>query len=78
MRWSWEKHPETSEKFGEAILDHILLLSDYPYLGVQIARRKGVRKLLHSPVRIYYRVNERTKSIEILRLSHAAHLEPRF
>jgi plasmid stabilization system protein ParE len=33
MRWSWEKHPETSERFGRALLGHLDLLKDFPRLG---------------------------------------------
>ena len=75
MRWSWENHPETSEKFGGVILDHIRLLAFFPYLGIPVRRRKGVRKLLHSPVRIYYRIDEKQRTIEILRISHTARRE---
>lgn len=76
MRWSWENHPETTESFGRAIVDHIRLLAAFPYLGVPVSHRKGVRKLLHSPIRIYYRIDEKLRIIGILRLSHSARREP--
>jgi plasmid stabilization system protein ParE len=31
--WSVEHHPEDSESFGAALLDHIGQLSRFPYLG---------------------------------------------
>jgi plasmid stabilization system protein ParE len=76
MRWSWERHPETSEGFGSALLNHIDLLSSFPHLGSPVIHRPGVRKLLHSPVRVYYRIRNDRKLIEVLHLWHAARRNP--
>ncbi len=76
MRWSWNNHPETSERFASALLNHIDLLSTFPHLGSPVKHRPGVRKLLHSPVRVYYRIQEKRKLVEIIHLWHSARQHP--
>ena len=51
-----------AESFGAAILDHVELLREFPHIGTMISQRPNVRKILHSPVQVYYRVNERKGS----------------
>ena len=68
--------PEASERFGTALLNHVDLLENFPKLGVHVHERSGVRKILHSPVRIYYRVHEKRKVIEILHFWHVARQNP--
>jgi len=76
MHWSWEHHAERAERFGNALMDHIRILPSFPFIGARVYRKPEVRKLLHSPIRVYYRVNEKRRLIEILRLSHVAQQEP--
>jgi plasmid stabilization system protein ParE len=61
-----------AERFGAALLNHIDLLSAYPYMGSPVTERSGVRKILHSPVRVYYRIHRGRGVVEILHLWHAA------
>ena len=42
-----------ASRFGNSLLDHVDLLSRFPD-GSTIPRRKGVRKIVHSPMLIYY------------------------
>jgi plasmid stabilization system protein ParE len=64
----------------EIILDYIRsdikLLQDFPRLGEPLAARPAVRKILHSPIRLYYRIHEQGRLIEILHLWHAARKPP--
>ncbi len=76
MSWSWEKHPGTSERFAHSLLNHIDLLKDFPYLGAPLKGYPGVRRLLHSPLHVYYRVHEEKRVIEILHFWHTAREEP--
>ena len=76
MRWSWNNHPETSERFGSALLNHIDFLATFPNLGSPVKQRPGVRKLLHSPVRVYYRIRDKRKLIEVIHLWHSARQNP--
>ena len=68
--------PDAAERFGTALLTHVELLQSFPRLGVPIPKRPGVRKMLHSPVRVYYRIDETRKLIEILHFWHAARKNP--
>jgi len=72
MHWSWEKHPATSERFANALLNHIDLLKDFPYVGAAVRGHPGVRQLVHSPLRVYYRLDEEKRVIEILHIWHGA------
>jgi plasmid stabilization system protein ParE len=78
MRWSWESHPLTSERFATELLNHVDLLADLPYLGAQVKGFSGVRRLLHSPIYVYYSVDESRMLIEILHFWHAARRNPDF
>jgi plasmid stabilization system protein ParE len=66
-----------ADSFGSALLDHIELLRNYPHIGTAVPQRQNVRKLLHSPIRIYYRIHERKRLIEILHLWHGSRMDPR-
>ncbi len=44
MRWSWQNHPGTTERFADGLLNHVDLLRDFPHLGVPVRRYPGVRR----------------------------------
>lgn len=72
-----EDDAEAASRFGASLLDHVDLLARFPRLGSVIRKRSRVRKLLHSPMLVYYRVDEEKRLIEILHLRHAARVPPR-
>lgn len=76
MGWSWEKHPDASQQFADSLLTHIDLLKDFPYLGTPVRGYPGVRRLLHTPLQIYYRIREAKGVIEILHFWHSAREGP--
>jgi toxin ParE1/3/4 len=69
-------NPAVAERFGTALLNHIELLQNFPRIGAPVPKRAGVRKILHSPVRVYYRLHEDNRLIEILHLWHGARQDP--
>jgi len=69
-------NPSAAEQFGSSLLSHIDLLANLPRLGVALPGRPGVRKMLHSPIRIYYRVRDDLGAVEILHFWHAARRDP--
>ena len=77
MEWSWDKHRATSERFAKALLNHVDLLKTFTYLGIPTKGFLGVRSLLHSPIHVYYRVDEGRKIIEVLHFWHAARQGPK-
>ena len=66
-----------AERFGASLLRHVEMLWDFPRLGVPLRRRRSYRKLLHSPIRIYYRIHETAKMIEVLHFWHGARRGPK-
>lgn len=71
-------NPEAASRFGTGLLNHIDLLATFPHLGSPVARRRGVRSLVHSPVRVYYRLDESRRLVESVHIWHGARLEPRW
>ena len=69
-------NPGAAERFGTALINHVEILQDFPRLGVPVPGRPGVRKILHSPVRVYYRLYEDKKLIEILHFWHVSRQPP--
>jgi toxin ParE1/3/4 len=65
-----------AERLGRALLTHVELLQDFPRLGVRVAHRRGMRMLVHFPIRIYYRVHEDRFLVEILHFWHGSRREP--
>ena len=71
LAYSWAEFPDNTERFGNAILNHIYLLKSFPYIGAPVAGLTGVRQLVHAPILIYYRVRESPDFVEILHFWHA-------
>ena len=69
-------NPAAAARFGNALLSHIELLRSFPRIGVPLPGRPGIRKLLHSPVRVYYRLHENRGLIEVLHFWHTARIDP--
>jgi plasmid stabilization system protein ParE len=71
-------NPAAADRFGTALLNHVEVLQSFPRIGALVPTRPGVRKLLHTPVRVYYRVRENQRLIEILHFWHVAREQPQF
>jgi plasmid stabilization system protein ParE len=76
MRWSWQNHPGTSERFANALLNHVDLLKDFPNLGAPVHGYPGVRRLQHSPLHVYYQVVLESRRVEVLHFWHASRRGP--
>ena len=73
-----EDDPEAASRFGNSLLDHVDLLSRFPHMGDAIRKRSRVRKLLHSPILVYYIVRRDKRVVEVLHLRHASRQSPQF
>lgn len=73
-----EDDGDAAERFGSSLLDHVELLTRFPRMGSTIRKRSRVRKLLHSPILVYYLVREERRRVEVLHLRHASRKAPRF
>jgi toxin ParE1/3/4 len=70
--------PDAAEKTANAILEHVEVLRTFPRIGPRYAKdpRRQVREVLCGRYRIFYRLNEQLKLVEILTVWHGARQEP--
>lgn len=78
LSWSWQNHAESTERFANALLNHVDLLKDFPYLGATVRGHPGVRRLQHSPLHVYYKVVLEARRVEVLHFWHRARRYPTF
>jgi len=76
MNWSRDHYAASTEKFGTSLLNHVDLLKAFPLLGRPVSGYAGVRRLLHSPLYVYYRIDQSREAIEVLRFWHASRRPP--
>jgi plasmid stabilization system protein ParE len=67
---------DAAERFCNALLNHVDILGTFPHIGVISAQRLNVRSVLHTPVRIYYRIDESREYVEIIHFGHTARRHP--
>jgi plasmid stabilization system protein ParE len=73
-----EDDASAAELFGNSLLDHLDLLEKFPRIGAPIRKKVEVRKLMHSPITVYYQIHEARLLVEILHLRHGARKPPKF
>ena len=71
-----EDDADAASRFGNALLNHVDLLQRFPRMGSLIGSRALVRKLVHSPIVVYYRVQEDRRAVEILQFRHGSREAP--
>jgi toxin ParE1/3/4 len=65
-------NPTAAEQFGFRLIERAELLGMFPKLGRPVFEKQGVRFLLETPVKIYYRLSPSNGSVEILRFWHSS------
>ncbi len=68
---------EAASRFGNSLLDHADLLSRFPRMGSVVRKKSRVRKLLHSPVAVYYLIHQDRMLVEVLHIRHGARGGPK-
>jgi plasmid stabilization system protein ParE len=68
---------DAAARFCGALLAHADLLATFPHLGIVAGKSRGVRCILHTPVRIYYRVDDVRQCVEVIHFWHAARQQPK-
>lgn len=71
-----KENPEAAVRIGDALIDRVTILEDFPLLGSKYPKRPGVRKLVSKPYVIFYRFREKENAVDILRYWHGAQREP--
>jgi len=69
-------NPVAAERVGYALLDRVMILESFPFLGSPVPRKRGIRKLVSYPYVIYYRPQEQKRVIDVLRYWHGARQQP--
>lgn len=72
-----EDDAQAASHFGNALVAHVELLTRFPRMGGLVRKRPLVRKLLHSPFLIYYRIRDKQHEIEVLHIRHGARKTPK-
>lgn len=64
--------PALALRFTRRLLGDAQALNRAPHRGARIRQRPGVRRIVHRPYLIYYRIEEDAAVIRILRFWHGA------
>ena len=75
VRFIARNNPEAAKRVGDALIDRVAILRDFPELGPKFLKRPGIRKLVSRPYLIFYRHREKENAIEILRYWHGSQRE---
>jgi toxin ParE1/3/4 len=76
VRFIAAENPQAALRVGNALIDRVAILGNFPLLGSSFAKRPGVRKLVSKPYVIFYRFCEKENAVDILRYWHGAQHEP--
>ena len=76
VRFIAEENPDAAARVGNALIDRVAILENFPLLGSPYPKRPGVRKLVSRPYIIFYRFREQHNFVDILRYWHGAQREP--
>jgi plasmid stabilization system protein ParE len=72
-----QDNPAAANALGESLLDAALSLAKTPFKGSRYQKLADVRKLTLPPLKVFYRVNDATMAVQILRFWHSARREPK-
>jgi toxin ParE1/3/4 len=71
-------NPAAAARFGNALLNHVDLLAEFPHIGAPMNAWSAIREIVHTPIRIYYRIHEDRKTVEVLQFRHGSRRTPTF
>jgi len=71
-----QDNPDAASALGNNLLDAALSLARTPDKGSPYPKLANIRKLTLRPYKIFYRVHETRKVVEVLRFWHSARTEP--
>ena len=76
VRFVAKDNPDAALRVGNALIDRILVLENFPLVGSVYPKRPGIRKLVSRPYIIFYRPRLEENCVDILRYWHGARSEP--
>jgi len=79
VRFITRDNPQAASQFGTKLIQSVRNLAAFPRLGRIIPEKddEALREIVFKPYRIFYRVKDDTKTVEIVRFWHAARGEPK-
>ena len=78
VRFISQDNQEAGARFGGKLIDSVRHLAKFPRLGRVVPEQndENIREIISKPHRIFYRVKDEIKVIEVIRFWHAARGEP--
>ena len=76
VRFIAADNPDAAVRVGNALIDRVAILENFPLIGSPYLKRPGVRKLISRPYVIYCRPRLQDGCVDILRYWHGARSEP--
>jgi plasmid stabilization system protein ParE len=76
VRFIAKGNPDAAMRVGNALIDRVSILKNFPLVSSLYPKRPGVRKLVSRPYIIYYRPRLAESCVDILRYWHGARGEP--
>ena len=70
-------NPDAALALGNYLLDAAMSLAQTPHRGSPHPKLSDIRKLTVRPFKIFYRVQESRRLVEVLRFWHSARSEPK-
>jgi plasmid stabilization system protein ParE len=64
-----QKNPAAAERLGYALLERAMSVATLPHLGAPVRQRSDIRRIVLRPwFLIYYRIDEKSQVVEIVRI----------
>ena len=78
VRYIAKNNQEAAAKFGGKLIESVRYLEKFPRFGRVVPEQndENIREIICKPYRIFYRVKDEIKVIEVIRFWHAARGEP--
>jgi len=71
VRYIAPDNPRAAEKIGLELVELAESLTQMPHRGAPVRDRAGVRKVIHAPYIVLYRVDEARRMVRVQRFWHA-------
>jgi plasmid stabilization system protein ParE len=78
VRFIAQDNPQAAARFGAKLIESVRNLAAFPRLGRVVPEKndENIREIIFKSYRVFYRVKDDTRTVEIARFWHAARGEP--
>jgi plasmid stabilization system protein ParE len=78
VRFIAQDNQEAGARFGGKLIESVRHLAKFPRIGRVVPEQndENIREIISKPYRIFYRVKDEMKVVEVIRFWHAARGEP--